>query len=117
MTNRVKHKRVGKHYGKRWKIEYCFKHLKANGFNLEQVAFKDTHKISLLITFVIVVYIQAIQQGILQQKKEPVGQIRYANGNTYRAVSVGLYRVKEKLLSLVNFRSYLVELVPKNNLI
>ncbi|MDJ1486450.1 transposase, partial [Cytophagaceae bacterium YF14B1] len=68
LTNRVKKKRIGKQYRKRWKIEYCFKHLKTNGFNLEQVAFQDTTKIRLLISFVIVAYILALEQGILQEE-------------------------------------------------
>ena len=49
---------------------------KTNGFNLEQVAFQDTDKIRLLISFVIVAYILAIEQGHLQEKHNPVRQIR-----------------------------------------
>lgn len=31
ITNILDCKRIGKQYAKRWKIEYCFKHLKTNG--------------------------------------------------------------------------------------
>ncbi|MDJ1472030.1 transposase [Xanthocytophaga flava] len=128
LTNRLKEKRTGKQYGKRWKIEYCFKHLneycfkhlKTNGFNLQQVAFQDTNKIRLLISFVIVAYILAIEQGILQEKQNPVRHIRFANGKKYRSVSIfrdGLQKLKEKLTYLVDFRTYLFKLTPKETTI
>ena len=31
ITNILNQRRIGKQYAKRWKIEYCFKHLKTNG--------------------------------------------------------------------------------------
>jgi hypothetical protein len=120
LTNRLREKRTGKQYGKRWKIEYCFKHLKTNGFNLEQVAFQDTNKIRLLISFVIVAYILAIEQGILQQKHNPVRQICSASGKKYPSVSVfrdGLQKIKEKLTCLIDFREFLFKRFPKKTTI
>ena len=118
LTNRLWKKRIGKQYRKRWKIEYCFKHLKTNGFNLEQVAFQDTNKIRLLISFVIVAYILAIEQGILQEKHKPVRHIRSGSGKKYRSVSVfrdGLQKLKEKLTCLIDFREYLFKRFPKKS--
>lgn len=120
LTNRLNAKRIGKQYRKRWKIEYCFKHLKTNGFNLEQVAFQDTNKIRLLISFVIVAYILALEQGILQEKHNPVRHIRYTSGKKYRSVSVfrdGLQKLKEKLTRLIDFREYLHKRYPKKSTI
>jgi hypothetical protein len=120
LTNRLNAKRIGKQYRKRWKIEYCFKHLKTNGFNLEQVAFQDTNKIRLLISFVIVAYILALEQGILQEKHNPVRHIRYISGKKYRSVSIfrdGLQKLKEKLTCLIDFREYLHNRFPKKSTI
>jgi len=120
LTNRLNAKRIGKQYRKRWKIEYCFKHLKTNGFNLEQVAFQDANKIRLLISFVIVAYILAIEQGILQERKNPVRHIRPVSGKKYRSVSVfrdGLQKLKEKLICLIDFREYLLKRFPKKSTI
>ncbi|MDJ1480077.1 hypothetical protein QNI16_06235, partial [Cytophagaceae bacterium YF14B1] len=89
---------------------------KTNGFNLEQVAFQDTTKIRLLISFVIVAYILALEQGILQEESSPVRYIRPSSGKKYRSVSIfrdGLQKIKEKLTYLVDFRTYLFKLTPK----
>ena len=120
LTNRLSTKRIGKQYRKRWKIEYCFKHLKTNGFNLEQVAFQDANKCRLLISFVIVAYILALEQGILQERHNPVRHIRSASGKKYRSVSVfrdGLQKLKEKLTCLIDFREFLLKRFPKKTTI
>jgi|GEM_PF-6127737 len=62
----------------------------------------------------------AIEQGILQQKNNPVRLIGYRNAKKYRSVSVfgdGLQKLKEKLTCLVDFRTYLFKLTPKKTTI
>ena len=70
ITNILTQKRIGKHYAKRWKIEYCFKHLKTNGFNLEDMSLTDLKKIRLMISLVVVAYILAVREGIIQEKNK-----------------------------------------------
>ena len=77
ITNILHQKRIGKQYAKRWKIEYCFKHLKTNGFNLEAMSLTDLKKIRLMISLVVVAYIMAVREGIIQQKSQPVRVIKY----------------------------------------
>jgi transposase len=74
-------------YRLRWKIEYLFKHLKTNGYNLEDLPLKDTHKIRLMVSLVILAYILVICQGFEARKKKPMKAKKYKN-QTNDTVSV-----------------------------
>lgn len=110
ITNILSAKRVGKQYVKRWKIEYCFKHLKTNGFNLEDMSLTDLKKIRLMISLVIVAYILAVREGIIQEKKHKVRVIKYKNGDKLPAVSIfrnGLQSISNQIVSWLDFDKYL----------
>jgi len=86
LTNVFLQHRLGKRYRRRWKIEYCFKHLKSNGFNLEAMNFKDPQKVRLMVALVVVAYIIALRQGLMSmiKKKKKV----YRDGTVYWACSI-----------------------------
>jgi Transposase DDE domain len=110
ITNILSTKRVGKQYVKRWKIEYCFKHLKTNGFNLEDMSLTDLKKIRLMISLVVVAYILAVREGIIQGKKHKVRVIKYKNGDKLPAVSIfrnGLQSISNQIVSWLDFDKYL----------
>jgi hypothetical protein len=116
ITNILRQKRIGKQYAKRWKIEYCFKHLKTNGFHLEDMSFTDLKKIRLMIALVIVAYIVAVREGIIQQKNQPVRVIKYKNGDKLPSVSLfrnGLQVISNHIISWVDFDKYLSTIKPK----
>jgi hypothetical protein len=77
---------IAQWYRQRWAIEYCFKHLKSNGFDLEDLGFKNRRKIRLLLAIVIGAYVLAIQEGLKDFKKVP--RKTYADGKQYPAQSV-----------------------------
>jgi hypothetical protein len=85
LTNMVDKKRVGKSYKNRWRIEYCFKHLKSNGFDLEALSMKDFKKIRLLVALVIVAYVLSIREGYLASKRKAIGLKQYAKKKMYPA--------------------------------
>ncbi len=110
ITNILTQKRVGKQYAKRWKIEYCFKHLKTNGFNLEDMSLTDLKKIRLMISLVVVTYILAVREGIIQGKVQKVRVIKYKNGDVLPAVSIfrnGLQSISNQIVSWLDFDKYL----------
>lgn len=78
--------KIAAHYLKRWKIECAFKHLKTNGFNLEDSNLKSDLKIELLMTMVVFAYVLAIQEGLLNRKKIPIK--KYKNGTSYLSISI-----------------------------
>jgi hypothetical protein len=119
ITNILDKNRVGEKYHERWKIEYCFKHLKTNGFNIEDIGFKKIHKLQFLIAVVIVLYILAICKGIIADKKDKTKSKwkTYKSGTVSRATSIfrkGLFILKAIIYNISNLRAFLHSLnAPK----
>ena len=101
---------IANHYVKRWKIECCFRHLKRNGFNIEDINLKTDIKIELMMGILACTYIIAVMQGILQQQKHPPEMKRYKNGKCYPAISVfrkGYLLMQQIFLNLMDIILYL----------
>jgi hypothetical protein len=106
-------------YKSRWTIECCFKHLKTNGFDLENQGFQYLHKIELLMSVVIFVYAIAVYKGIIQQQKQEkiavknykvtqkdgtIVQKQYKAKSVFR---IGLTQIKKTLTSFENWLFYI----------
>jgi len=104
-------------YAKRWKIECLFKHLKTNGFNIEDMNLKDPGKNLLLMAIAATAYILAIREGLKQQKKIPKQQ--YKDGSESPEVSIfrqGLAVLTAKCFRLIDFIKYVFSsLNPPNH--
>ena len=99
---------ISQAYKLRWLIEYCFKHMKSNGFEVEDLSFKDKNKIRLLLAVVILAYCLSIHQGLKADKT--VKRKRYANQTTARAVSVfrnGLDQLYSQVFQLTLFLEFI----------
>ncbi len=106
LTDKV---RIAETYRIRWKIETCFKHLKSNGFNLEQLNFKDNDKILLLVAIVVMAYVLSIQQGLTNTRTTLK---TYKDCSKTLAVSIfrqGLAKIKARVWSLLHFFCLLQE--------
>lgn len=103
-------KQIFRAYPIRWTIETCFKHLKSNGFNLEDINFKDTDKILLMMAIVVFAYVVSIYEGLKWYSvKKKVFKV-YKSGKVYLAVSVfrkGLSCLSQKIGNLRKFIFYL----------
>lgn len=62
-------KTVGLSYLGRYKIEHCFKHLKSNGFCLEQLNLRTPTRCRLLFAITVFAYVLSIQEGLKDYKK------------------------------------------------
>lgn len=72
MTNMEDMIEASKFYRKRYKIEICFKHLKNSGLRLEELAVQGKHKIDLMFAVLTLIYLMAIQKGIVHfEQVEP----------------------------------------------
>jgi len=103
-------KAIAAHYFKRWKIECAFKHLKSNGFNIEDIALKGDEKIELMMAILCLLYRLAINEGIILNKKVPIKFKIYKNGTTYLSVSIfrtGLTIIQHKLNNMNLLIKYL----------
>ncbi|RYU92692.1 hypothetical protein [Emticicia agri] len=84
--------------------------MKTNGFNLEDMSLTDLKKIRLMISLVVVAYILAIREGIIQQKVQKIRTIKYKNGDKYPAVSIfrnGLQAISNCIISWFDLNKYL----------
>ncbi len=70
MTNMDDIEKASTFYKKRYKIEVCFKHLKSCGFNLEDMQVEGGHKVDLMFGVLTMIYLMAIQNGIVHYEKE-----------------------------------------------
>lgn len=81
-------KAIANHYLKRWKIECCFKNLKTNGFNIEDINLKSDKKIELMMGVLALTYLISVKEGILKHLIKPVPLKRYKDGKKYPAISI-----------------------------
>lgn len=106
-------------YAKRWKIECLFRHLKTNGYNLEDLNLKDPNKNLLMMAIVTTAYILAVREGWKRKKRVPAQ--RYADGAEWPEVSIfreGLAVLTAKCYRFIEFLKYVFKaLSPKNHAI
>lgn len=108
-------KKIVTSYPIRWKIECCFKHLKSNGFNLEDLNLKDSEKIKLMMAIVCFLYVLCINEGLIAYKKMKKSDIKkYSDGSESLAVSIfrkGLAIVDGKFYHFLSFLNFLIEIL------
>ena len=95
-------------YPTRWKIECCFKHLKTNGFNLEEVNLGTPEKIKMMMAILVFLYAICIYQGIKEYENglKKSDYKKYKNGKITLTKSIfrtGLSIVQGKFTDLQSF--------------
>jgi len=111
---------AAKIYELRWQIEVCFKHLKTNGLNLEQMSVRGKEKRHLMMAIAILVYILAIREGIIEEailKDKVLYKKDTYTGYYYRVESIfkkGLSILIRKLLQAKYFSNYLKSIISKD---
>ena len=94
----------------RWGIECCFRHLKSNGFQLEQINLKGKARSKLLMAVVVFAYVLSIHEGLKKYKK--VRLIRKADGSMVKAESVfrnGWDNLMAKIPTFEHFVQYVLD--------
>lgn len=102
-------KAIADAYLKRWKIECCFRHLKSNGFDLEQLNLKGKARGKLLMAVMVFAYVISIHEGLKTYKN--VREIQRSNGPLEKAESVfrhGYDNLIAKVDSLVKLVQYII---------
>ena len=105
-------------FRRRWPIECCFKHMKSNGFNLEQLHLDGQHKIELLFGILSFVYVLAIHQGIINHYEEVIPIKEATPGKAYRKQSLfrfGLFHLKRIVKELKQLIELLMSLFIRNS--
>lgn len=115
LSTLTKRKQIINAYPIRWKIECCFKHLKSNGFNLEDLNLKAPQKIKLMMAIVCFLYTLCVSQGLLAyQQPKKSDYKKYADGLSTLAESVfkkGKSIVSMKFYDLASFIRFLLHII------
>jgi transposase len=94
---------IARHYLKRWKIECCFRHLKSNGFNIEDINLKVDDKIELMMGVLAVTYMMAIKEGAIKNKTQLPQMKTYKNKIKCLAISIfrkGYHAIQQLCMDL-----------------
>ena len=94
LSSRTKRSMVIKSYPIRWSIECCFKHLKSNGFNMEDINFKNSLKIELMMALLVFLYFLCIRQGFIEYKKTKKSDYKrfVKNGQEVKTLAIAIFR-------------------------
>jgi Transposase DDE domain len=101
---------IAERYRIRWTTECFFKHLKSNGFDLEELGFHSPHKIRLLVAIVVVLYVICVAEGLRQfhriraKKQSQHEPVRLRESVFRRGYSV----VVSELVSIAHFVDWLL---------
>jgi hypothetical protein len=80
LSNLKQENEILAYYTFRWKIECCFRHMKTNGFNLEEISFKEQQKIDCIFAMASLAYVFAIQEAVIDLETEkPIPLKRYTD--------------------------------------
>lgn len=109
--------KIIKAYPIRWTIECCFKHLKSNGFNMEEMRLKNPEKVKLMIAILVFLYVLCIREGLekIRKSKSNIWK-KYRNGKKSLAISIfrkGLSWVQLQLSNLRSFIRYLKRILSR----
>jgi hypothetical protein len=103
-------------YVKRWRIECLFRHLKTNGFGMEDLNLKPPAKSNLMMALLCLAYALSIRTG--WKKHADIRMVEYSDQAVFPAHSVfrfGLAMVTTKCQSLCRFVDHLITLLKPIN--
>jgi Transposase DDE domain len=102
-------------YKKRWNIEVFFKHVKTNGFNLEDMNLVQMEKIQLMVAVVSYTYVICIREGKLAEEKKVIPIKRSSKtGKTWKSESLfrlGLRKIEEKIPAKNSLVDYIMDIL------
>jgi len=108
-------RKIAEMYPIRWKIEHCFKHLKSNGFKLEDINLKSKPRCKLLMAIMVFAYVLSIHHGLKDYSKVPIKI--FEDGSTTKEVSVfrnGIDKLMPFCSSFFDFCQYLIRQINRS---
>ncbi len=108
-------KQIAEDYCIRTKIEQCFKHLKSNGFHLEQINLRTKSRCRLLMAVCIRDSVLSVNEGL--KTYEQVPNKIYPDGTIEKAVSVfryGFDQLISRCTNLFDFYKYITNQIDQS---
>lgn len=107
-SHQGKAQKIADSYRLRWKLECTFKHLKSNGFDMEQINLQGSARSDLMMAVTVFTYVLSIHEGLKTYKK--VRTVLRKDGTIEKTESVfrhGLDRLIALMASIGIFYHYL----------
>jgi hypothetical protein len=113
ITNLTEPRQAPAIYRRRYRIEPCYKHLKSNGFQLEQLNLNGQHKTDLMFSMLTLIYTMAVVQGIWKNEQQPVKQKVFKSKECPEISTFldGFISLKEVIYNLKTFFEVFVSLL------
>ena len=105
--------KISQDYRKRWGIEVFFRHVKKNGFNLEDLNLKELEKVQLLVGIVAIAYCLAIRHG-LKQWEQMTPKIKKHGASAVSLFRDGFDNLLNQIHNLFELIDFIKELVIGN---
>lgn len=90
---------VSEQYQMRWKIEVFFLNIKTNGFNVEDINFKDLEKVQLMLAILAFLYVIIQKEHIMKAKEIKIKNYKYGSA---KAVSIFRNSYDDLKLKILN---------------
>ena len=103
-------KAIGLSYCLRYKIEHCFKHLKSNGFCLQQMNLRTMTRCRLLMAITVFAYVISINEGLKNYKKITMNASRIKEEKRVSIFRNGIDKVVGFCFKRELFCSYLYDI-------
>lgn len=100
-------KAIGLSYCLRYKIEHCFKHLKSNGFCLEQLNLRTMTRCRLLMAITVFAYVLSINEGLKDYKKIKMNACKNKEEKRVSIFRNGIDKVVAFCIGIERFLLYL----------
>lgn len=108
--------KISEAYRKRWGIEVFFLHCKTNGFNMEDLNFKDLAKAQLLMALAAVAYVLSLLNGLIKEGEKPIALKNYRDkkGKSISLFRLGFDNLKNTMHDLTDLMGFLLEILAKS---
>ena len=103
--------KISQDYRKRWGIEVFFRHVKKNGFNLEDLNLKEQEKVQLLVGIVAIAYCLSIREGLRKWTELPT-KIKKHGAKAVSIFRNGYDNLQNSIFNLddlIEFINYLIK--------
>lgn len=105
-------------YGKRWSIEVFFKHVKTDGFNMEDLGVTQIDRVRMIMAAVSFAYVLTVRQGRVEEAKKPISlKKNMRTGQQWLSVSIfrlGYRWFRRNMKSVIQMIGYLRRKIPKS---
>jgi Transposase DDE domain len=102
---------VSKQYRLRWKIEVFFLNIKTNGFNVEDINFKDLEKVQLMLAILAFLYALIQKEHLINSKQIKDKKFKHGSAKTISIFRNSYDDFKLKILNIKDLWKFILKII------